>query len=581
VRCSATKLDFLTSHLFAEVDETVLDECVARSKIVTYTRGDVIVSQGGPPDAFFVIVSGRVEVVLSQPSGEEEFIEVLAAGTCVGDLALLLGEQRSATVRALVDCRVIRLLAADFQWLLETSPKFCLRLAQVVGLRLRRTTHRGRMERPTETIAICPTNDGIDVTTFCAELVEPLARDLGYQCIIRPAASEPYKGIGSHKDGPPCVLLPCDPKDQESTAGAFRNADCVLILGDPAKGPILGQLAALCRMASDYHPRPRLELVLLQHSARPYQNTRRWLQRGNFSSLHHVRTGHQDDFARLARRTMGRAIGLALSGGGARGFAHIGVIRAMEELGIPIDFIAGTSMGAIVAAQHAAGYSSDTMVEMMRQNYLNTGSLRDYALPYVAIQSGYGTKLRLQRMFGDLRIENLATPFFCVSCNLCTAETVVLESGKLWLAARSSCSVPGLLPPVRHRDGYLVDGGFLDNLPVGELRTRCRGKIVASDVSVGVELRPKPFAMGNRRAHRVLKSVLPPARMPGFGQILMRTVSLSSVRDARRAGVPADMYLRPPVDDIGMSDFARIDDIVERGMAHARVQLARWRPHEQ
>jgi NTE family protein len=262
-----------------------------------------------------------------------------------------------------------------------------------------------------------------------------------------------------------------------------------------------------------------------------------------------------------------------LSGGGARGFAHIGVLRAFREADIPIDFIAGASMGAIVAAQHAMGFDSQTMMNLMRESYVHPRGLPDLTIPFVAVRTGVATDRQLKRMFGDTRIEDLRIPYFSVSANLITAETVIHDRGRLWRGVRSSCSVPGLLPPVRVRGGFLVDGGLLDNLPVGAMRARCAGSVVASDVSVAVDLQMRDAARYRRRRFRIPWRSL---RMPGIGSILMRTVQLASVKESRLAGTPADLYLHPPVDDLGMNDFARLEEIVERGQQYALERLAEW-----
>jgi NTE family protein len=119
----------------------------------------------------------------------------------------------------------------------------------------------------------------------------------------------------------------------------------------------------------------------------------------------------------------------------------------------------------------------------------------------------------------------------------------------------------------------MVDGGLLDNLPVGAMRARCAGSVVASDVSVAVDLQMRDAARYRRRRFRIPWRSL---RMPGIGSILMRTVQLASVKESRLAGTPADLYLHPPVDDLGMNDFARLEEIVERGQQYALERLAEW-----
>ena len=562
----ASREDLLASDLFAHVDEATLLDCVARAEILEFKRGDVLVHEGGLPDALYVVVVGRVEVVLQRSNAETDVIDILGRGDCVGDMALLLNQPRSATVRALRDSRVVRLLAADFHWLLLQSPPFTLRLAQMLGLRLQRTTHRRQRERPIETIVVAALT-GVECSDFCRELAHAITHVVGATCPVQDAAKDTIGDMLGYR------VIACDPRLTDGALGALRAADVVLIAVDAADLRDADRIAELRNAVADIVPRPRIELALLRHDAAPLHGTRAWLLGGTFSSWHHVRQTNGDDFARLARRLVGRATGVVLSGGGARGFAHIGMLRAFGELGIPIDFVAGTSMGAIIGAQYAAGYSHVEMMDIARDSYLRRSRPSEFSLPYVSIYNGSGTNRRLKRMFGELRIENLPTPFFCVSSNLSTAEPVVHETGKLWLAARCSCSVPGLLPPVRHRGNYLVDGGLLDNLPVDAMRTRCRGRAIAADVSVALDLKDSIARAADWRRRRRFSVLFAPPRMPGIGSILTRTMTLGSVRDARNAGTPADIYLHPPVDDIGMGDFARLDEIVERGLSYARARL--------
>lgn len=553
-----TAAELAASELFTSLPGPVLEECAVRARSLRVARGTVLARQGEPADAFYLLLDGSVEVVLERVGEPEEFIRLLGRGDCFGELALLLGEERTATVRALRDCRVVRMTVEDFAWLLRTSPDFTVQLARAIGGRLQRTTRHRTQVRPVERVAAVAASGDVDLAGFSRMLEAGLAGE------VRRARRQTS-----------CELVVVD-GTLESTADvihALRDADVVLLIGH-AMDLRSERLQQLLTLVADLRPQPRLDLVLLHRSAPPYHGTLRWVADRRLGSWHHVQSGRQEDVERLARRLIGHAVGLVLSGGGARGFAHIGVLRAFDEAGIPIDFVAGSSMGAIIAAHHATGADTAAIIASMHKSYVRPRRVPDLAIPYVAIRTGAASDSHLRRMFGDTRIEDLQIPFFCVSSSLITAETVVHERGRLWRAVRSSCSVPGLVPPVRFRGDLLVDGGLLDNLPVGAMRERCSGRIVASDVSVALDLQMQA-ATGRRR--RRFSPFAPPAQMPGIGPILMRTVQLASVRDSRESGIPADLYLRPAVDDVGMNDFARIEESVERGHEHALEELTRWR----
>jgi hypothetical protein len=152
--------------------------------------------------------------------------------------------------------------------------------------------------------------------------------------------------------------------------------------------------------------RKRKSLVLLhRNDAQSPSGTRRWLALRQMDQHFHLRWQNEADFGRLARCVAGRAIGLALGGGAARGFAHIGVIRALEEAGIPIDIVGGTSVGALIAAQWAMGWNAQRILDASRTYVLSPQN--DYTLPLVALLTGHRTSELLQNLFGKLDIQDL------------------------------------------------------------------------------------------------------------------------------------------------------------------------------
>ena len=185
---------------------------------------------------------------------------------------------------------------------------------------------------------------------------------------------------------------------------------------------------------------------------------------------------------RLARLIMSKAVGLVLSGGGARGFAHVGVVRALREAGIPLDLVAGTSMGAIVAACLAVEWDDIELTKRLRRAFVEANPLRDYTLPFVALVRGRVMTSLLRDAFGDARIEDLWRPF-CLLTNLSSGRAVVHREGPLWRALRASAAIPGVLPPLIEAGEALVDGGVINNLPVDVVRGLGCGPVIAVDVA--------------------------------------------------------------------------------------------------
>jgi len=170
---------------------------------------------------------------------------------------------------------------------------------------------------------------------------------------------------------------------------------------------------------------------------------------------YHLRSKRQSDMERLARLVSGRAIGLVFSGGGARGFAHIGVMRAFKAAGIPFDLVGGTSMGSMIAAAALEWDEAETM-DHLKRAFVITNPLSDYTLPLVAIVRGRKVSRLLREHFGEALIEECWRPFFCTSLNLTAGSAKVHRAGPLWRALRASIAIPGVLPPVienSHRRG--------------------------------------------------------------------------------------------------------------------------------
>lgn len=302
------------------------------------------------------------------------------------------------------------------------------------------------------------------------------------------------------------------------------------------------------------------------------------------ADFHHLRGDHPEDVARLARMVTGTACGVVLGGGGPRGFAHLGALRALEEAGVPIDVVGGTSIGAVMGALCAQGLSDAERIERAVTAFTRSGRLISPTLPLVALSSGRRVNRLLAEHLGPMSIEDLPRRFFCVSANLTRAEEVVHERGTLWRAVRASLSLPGVFPPVYADGDLLVDGAALDNVPVEAMRARIgSGPVVAVDLFQDVEpVTAAPFDSGlsgwRVLGHR-LNPLAPSRPVPTVIDILSRSTGLSGVRHQRAALASnrVDLLLRPPLPAIGALDFKAGAALIEVGYRHAVEALARSR----
>jgi NTE family protein len=326
------------------------------------------------------------------------------------------------------------------------------------------------------------------------------------------------------------------------------------------------------------------EIVLLHPSGSTPSGTARWLTPGRFVRHHHLRDGDQTHIQRLARRLAGRSIGLVLGGGGARGFAHIGVMRALREAGVPIDRVGGTSMGSIMSAQVALDWDTETMHARTREEFWNDPLAWDNTLPLVSKITCNKVVSLFQRLFGDTCGEDAWLPWFCIDVSLTNASTRVSRLGPLWQRVRASSALPGLGPPVIESGEFIIDGAVINNLPADVLVDEGIGPVIAVNVSPREDLGtswPDNYRLSGWRLLWERLRGSPAARVyPSALWVLQRTVLLGSVSSAERMEALTSLYLRPPVDRFEMFKWRAIDEVVEVGYRETKDVVREWAARE-
>jgi NTE family protein len=253
------------------------------------------------------------------------------------------------------------------------------------------------------------------------------------------------------------------------------------------------------------------------------------------------------------------------------------VIRAIREAGIPIDLVAGTSMGAMVGALCALGQPPDEMLDRCRA-WTRERPWGDFTLPLAAIVRGRRVRRALTHLLGDARIEDLWLPFACVTANLSRSVAETHTSGPLMPLVLASNSVPGLAPPVHYRGEVHVDGGVMDNLPVGALRAMGAGKVIAVDVGTEIRLNAPPRLDDCPSGWGLLWDRVtgrPSRSLPVFVSV-SRALTLASDDRVQAACRDANLTLRPSLDGYASTDFKDIDRIAELGFRYATEHLAPW-----
>jgi predicted acylesterase/phospholipase RssA/CRP-like cAMP-binding protein len=557
----------------------VLADLEAAAQWVSLRGGQTLFRRGDAGDAAYILINGRLRVV--QDEAVEQPLADIALGETVGEMALLSSERRSATVYAVRDSVLARLSADS----LERHPRVLQRISALLVQRLRRRDLLQQAERaPIRTIGVVPVGNGPGAA-FALGLARALALHEHTLHVSTAHARRSGAADGvltaewlnqqelSHR----FVVYEADPGPTEWTLRAVRQSDHVVFVADARATGQPGDIEAHLAREWSQSRAPRCSLVLT-HATGELPATQDWLRGRHVGRHYHVDLDSQSDFQRLARCLTGRGIGLVLGGGGARGFAHLGVLRALEEAGVPVDWIGGTSMGAGVAAQYAYGVAPDDLLALNRRIYLEWQPQKQLTFPLVALVDNRLAGVCGERVYGDAHIEDLWTPYFCITSNLSTAEMVVHRTGLVRKYVLASASIPVFAPPVLEGSHMLVDGALLNNVPTDVMRQQGCGVVLASEVSVDADARftvervPTGWEVLRGRFRRRV----PALKYPGILEVAMRASLLHSTWRERAALQEADFLLRPPVDPFGLMEFERMDDVAQVGYVYARQALADW-----
>lgn len=550
--------------VFRHLDQAGLDALAAAVEWLQVPAGARLFSLGDEPDGMYGLVSGRVRF-FAEEDGRPVMTAEAGPGITFGEGALLVGGGRSRTAVVVRDALLVRLPPAVFTTLMASSPQVATRVAGMLAARIAFKYEPAADGSADDTVLVAAT-----APSDFAWFVDALRRRMGAHVV---GAGD----LGTAR--PPRSLVTVDSRDTADVARAVRQAERVLLV-TTAREPSshLARLAPVMQPDVDPLAAAPLELVLLSDSGRrPPAGT--WLSSHVFAACHHVRRDSDSDVARVARHLSGQAVGLVLGGGGARGMAHIGVIKALAELGIPIDHVGGSSIGAIVGGQVAMGWTWDEMLAYDEREWTSRWLRFDLTVPTVSVLSGRRARRLLEDTFGSLAIEDFMLPFFCTTVNLSRFRLAVHREGPAARWIRASASAPGLWPPVIDENGELhIDGGQLNNVPTDVMRLGHLGPIIAVDVCAVQSPMTVPGGVEPPVGIRHLLRRRFRHRFPSLVDTLSRCALLGSLQHRETAFEQADVYLTPDLATIGFSGFGRIREAVDIGYATAMQQLTDWRP---
>ena len=525
--------------------------------------GAALFEAGEVADHIYLLHTGRLGAFRPDQTHEPQFLGVIRPGEPAGEMSVISGAPHSGHLVALRDSEVYALPREDFLLACEADPALLTEVARLMIQRSRQATSKTSPGEPS-VYGFLPVGTALPLRPMIEQMAAEIIR-LGYSVAV----------IG--KEG--------ERASREWFSTQERDHDFVLCFAEADEGRwqrlVSGQVDRLFRVGRGDSPPPEdgrlsptdplgsrnlVDLILVHEpeTERPV-GSEAWMLSTGAGRLFHLRRDHDGDLQRIVRGLTGQSVGLVLSGGGARAYAHVGVIKALRERGIPIDFVGGVSMGAVIAAGLAMGWNDTELDTRIQQAFVRSSPLDDIAFPMLAMTRGRKVAKLLLNHFSDTQFADLWLPFFCVSSNLTTGAYHVHRRGLLRDALRASISLPGILPPATLGNDVLVDGAVLKNFPVDVMRASQLGPIIGVDVSRGRSITASDII----RPASMLKWILTGQwrKGPPIVSVLMRAATVSSGRDILAARDASDVLVTPDVGGVEIRDWTSYGPAVEAGHA--------------
>ncbi|RME45000.1 MAG: hypothetical protein D6791_11750 [Chloroflexi bacterium] len=556
---------------------------------VRVADGDWLVHEHDAVDGLYILLSGRLQHVASG-----EVVDESEAGDIIGAPQLIAGLPWNSGLQAMHESTLARLRPELFERLLQQLPSALRPLSGIAISSLQIIIEQSFDTDALVTIAVIPLTSTDVVTEFSHRLVAELEKhgkslflnsEMVDAASTRPRwsqipADDPWQvRLTAWLDGLEAryrfVVYQTDYDAGEWSRRAIQRAEYLLLVDEAGGDPGLSDIEQRLVDAKTLETVRRRVLVLLhENTSAASRGARHWLSLRNMEDVQHIRRHRPEDLGRLARFLSGRSMGIVFGGGGARGFAHIGVVKAFEEIGFPLDFVGGTSAGGMAAASVALGQDSQSMRETVLEILIRNNPFKSYTLPLMSLVRQQIMDGLYRSIWGDTEIADLWLPYFSIAADITAAEMVVQRSGKVWEAVRATQSLPGIVVPLI-RDGHLlIDGGVIDNVPVDTMQALNRGPVVAVNVSPEEDLQsnfgynelPSPW--------QVLKSRLFPfadtIRTFTIADVMVRSIVVNSLSRRAEAQEKADLWLNPPVSAFGLLELTEqaLDALIEIGYEH-------------
>ncbi len=562
------------ANLFLEVDESGLQKLAEIAELIYLEPGVWLYHQNTAADCLFVLCYGRLSIYRENKE-LMKYIGEVVPGEAVGEMPFFADKKRIYSVLAGRYCVLLRIKYNDWQGYIEQYPDVLLRLTRIIVARTQKTVNTQFLHYPIKSMAFLSRHAANQHAALCEKFYRVMSGKYKVFCVTKallvqqnyytdvPDAMRVEAFFFEKEKEFDYICYDCAGMNVAWMNYIVHHVDRVVILDDE----VASQHSFILKQISMQEDLFNKILLVCLHEIPATLQVQKIDPLVRFTF--HVFLNENASVARLVRLVIRKGFGLLLGGGAARGFAHIGVLRAFQEKNIPIDVIGGVSSGSIIAAFYAAGFSFAEMMVRSHKIFKNAFIfLRLLSFPAASI---YNNKIFLNFLaenFGECRIEELPINFLTFSSDISVENFFTHEKGRLQEAIYASNACPPFLPPAT-LDGHLhIDGGFLNNIPGEEMRQRFGGTIFGVDISYQNQLFvDKQLQKFPSNSYLLWEAMHPwkKKKYPWMSEFVARAMSLNHFVHLEERKKQCDFYLAPPVGAFSVSDYHKIDQLVEVG----------------
>lgn len=570
-------LDLAEIPFFSALTEQSTELLRREAPLVEYAQGQIIVRQGDVGKHFYAIADGAVWVQTNQAASLRNRGVLLGPGQVFGEMSLFSGAPISNTLVATKDTTAYRIEGPAFLALLEREPSLHRNLTKILIERLRKQsrtdasypnliilTHQHRSAHCDKLVAavtkaIVHYAGGTEV--FSPET--PHLKDFDYPAlpsrVVRWRESAP---------GDQFLILKVRPHDLQEMQDVLEPKDVVIQLSDVTESHDDTHLIHIRSGVADFARVFIGEPVAGEATPWAYKISPSEIAEADGETNERWQPQRFPTISRIARFATHKEIGITMSSGAARGFAHLGVLAEIEKAGIPIDVMCGSSMGGIVALTLARFGQVTETIEHVRKMLGANKKIRDTSLfPRASIFTGLKIAEAAENTFGDCTFADLLLPVSVVAADIAAGERVILDRGQVAPAVLATSSIPGFFPPIKHADKLLVDGGVVSWVPLDVLDHRRCGIRIAINVLPLNHVSENDIASGLQQINARLRRPL------GLKSVLSASWELLGSWGSSRETENAEVVITPQTPARAGYDFDRYDELVECGRQATRPRI--------